>query len=70
MRCRAVVCAACSTRVEGINHCHVCMKKLGERPERPPGAMLPRALAMAVVLGLAWLALFGALWVVQGRMAP
>ena len=31
MRCRAVVCAACTTRLEGVNHCHVCLRELAAR---------------------------------------
>jgi hypothetical protein len=69
MRCRAVICAACCTRVDGINHCHACLKALAAKPvtarRRRPAAPLA-----ALVLGLGWLALFGILLLVQGRLAP
>jgi len=67
--CRAVICAACCTRVEGINHCHACLKDLAAGPSvrRRPRRALPLT---ALVLGLAWLALVGMMWLVQGRLAP
>ena len=56
MRCRAVICAACCTRLEGINHCHACLKALAARPvrRRRRGAM-PLAV---LVLGLTTVAHF------------
>jgi hypothetical protein len=69
MRCRAVICAACCTRVEGINHCHACLKALAARPavRRRPRRAMPLAV---LVLGLGWVALAGMMWLVQGSWAP
>jgi hypothetical protein len=70
MRCRVVLCADCSTRVDGVNHCHSCLKALGRRPaSRPTGAALG-ALAALVVLSTAWLFFAGFFWLLQGRLAP
>jgi hypothetical protein len=66
MRCRAVICAACCTRVEGINHCHACLKGLAAR-RNPPRARRGAPLA-ALVLTLGWLVLFGMLWLAQGGL--
>jgi len=68
MRCRRVICAACCTKVDGVNHCHACLAELGQRiPTRAAGGS--RVLTVLLV-GLAWLVLFGALWLAQGRLAP
>jgi hypothetical protein len=69
MRCRAVICAACCTRLDGINHCHACLKTLAARKVTPRRARHPSVFS-AFVLGLGWLALFGLLWLVQGSLAP
>jgi hypothetical protein len=69
MRCRAVICAACCTRVRGINQCHACLKELSQRPERV-AAGLPRAVVAFLVLGLIWFVFLGVCWFIQGKMAP
>jgi hypothetical protein len=68
MRCRAVICADCSTRVDGINHCHACLKALAAKPmvARRPRRAAPLAL---LVLGMGWLALFAMMWLIQGSLA-
>jgi hypothetical protein len=69
MRCRAVICAACCTRLDGINHCHACLKALAERPARP-AARLPAVVDAAVVLLGAAAGLCGLLLLAQGALAP
>jgi hypothetical protein len=69
MRCRVVICAACCTRVNGVNHCHACLKALGVRREQKHGGRLG-ILVAGVLLSLAWLVLFGLCWAVSGMMAP
>ncbi len=69
MRCRAVICVACCTRVDGINHCHACLQKLGRRTESSQPGSQTTVLAFTA-LGLTWLVLFSALWLVQGKLAP
>ena len=57
MRCRAVICAACCTRLEGINHCHACLKALAARPvrRRRRGAMPLAVLVLyAIAAGLGY----------------
>lgn len=69
MRCRRVICVACCTRVDGVNHCHACLKALGRR--RAPREVGGSATVVTLLLlGLAWLLLFGVLWFAQGRLAP
>jgi hypothetical protein len=70
MRCRVVICAACCTRVNGINHCHACLKVLGGRREEAQRGGVLRAMTAALLLGMAWLALLGVCWAVSGTMAP
>jgi hypothetical protein len=70
MRCRAVICAACSTRVDGVNHCHACLKQLGRRVEPRRSGPGAAAAGAVCVLGIAWLFFFGLLWLVQGGLAP
>jgi hypothetical protein len=69
MRCRRVICAACSTRVDGINHCHACLTALGNRQFVKTGGGGSRV-KLVLLLGLGWLVLFGAMWLLQGRLAP
>jgi hypothetical protein len=69
MRCRVVICAACCTRLNGINHCHACLKVLGGRREEASGGKL-WALTAALLLGMGWLMLLGLCWAVSGKMAP
>jgi len=69
MRCRMVICAACCTRVNGVNHCHACLKVLGARREEKRGGNLGMLWA-AALLGVAWLMLFALCWAVSGTMAP
>jgi len=60
MHCRSVICAECTTRLEGINYCHACLRDLGRKSD---GASAPRRwrwLTTALLLGGAWI--FFALW--------
>lgn len=69
MRCRRVICVACCTRVDGVNHCHACLKSLGRRREDRP-ADKRATLGIVLTLAACWLMLFGLLWLVQGRLSP
>jgi hypothetical protein len=70
VRCRTVICSACCTRLDGINHCHRCLSKLGARAEPKPGTLAPGILLAAVVLVMAWLILLGLFWLAEGWFAP
>jgi hypothetical protein len=70
MRCRVVICAACRTRVDGVNHCHACLKVLGQRPDRVLPDATPRVFLAVLFLGLGWLFLLAILWLAQGHLAP
>jgi hypothetical protein len=70
MRCRVAICAACCTRVNGVNHCHACLKALGRRPEERQGSAELGTIAAAMLLGMAWLVLLGLCWAMRGPMAP
>ena len=70
MRCRTVICIGCCTRIDGVNHCHACLKKLARPPRRQATARVLGVMASVLLLGVAWLLLGGALWLVQGRLAP
>jgi hypothetical protein len=70
VRCRTAICAACSTRLDGINHCHRCLSKLAARAETKPGAFAAGTVLAAVVLAVAWLILFGLFWLASGLFAP
>jgi len=52
--CRARICAECSTKVDGINHCVRCLAALAApAPARAPAA---RGSALGAVWALGWLA--------------
>jgi len=71
VRCRLVICSACCTRLDGINHCHRCLSKLGARTEPKSGAAAQSAFLLAVLLlFVAWLLLFGFFWLIESRYAP
>jgi hypothetical protein len=70
MRCRVVICAACCTRVNGVNHCHACLKVLGGRREEARRGSYVGSLMATLLLGMGWLALFALCWAISGRLAP
>jgi hypothetical protein len=70
MRCRAVICAACSTRVDGVNHCHACLKALGRRTAPRRAAAGAVAVGAACLLGVAFCCFVAVLWLAQGTLAP
>src|SRR5262245_51545864 len=83
MRCRKVICAACCTRLDGINHCHACLKALAGRGQASPGASAPGVgrkrsaagpdlapLVALALFGLSALVLMGLGWLGQGLLAP
>jgi hypothetical protein len=71
MRCRVVVCDACCTRLDGVNHCHACLKVMGTRDAGRAAGRAWRRLAGAALLLLAgWVPLFLLLLLLQGWLAP
>jgi hypothetical protein len=70
IRCRAVICAACTTRLDGVNHCHACLSKLAA-PEQKKRSGDGGATVMALlVVCVAWLVFFGVGVMFEGRWAP
>jgi hypothetical protein len=55
MRCRAVICSECSTRIDGINHCLRCLDLL-RKDTATAGATRRQGPAQAILVVL----LFGA----------
>jgi hypothetical protein len=70
MRCRRPICAACCTRLDGVNHCHACLKVLGTRPEPVRRALSLQPLLRGLLLALGWGVVFFLLWCLQGRLVP
>jgi hypothetical protein len=70
MRCRAVICQECCTRVDGVNHCHQCLQALGQKAVVSQGGGIPMSILAAAVLGVTWLFFLGVTWLVHGRLAP
>lgn len=67
--CRARVCAECTTKVDGINHCVRCLAQRALQDAAPVASATtasPRVAVMTAVLwcGVFWLALWGLLEVV------
>jgi hypothetical protein len=70
MRCRAIICAACTTRLDGINHCHACLRELAIRSEERQAGAFRRLAAGVLLFMLGWLPLFLLFYLLQGRLAP
>ena len=70
MRCRQVICAACCTRLDGINHCHACLKKLGSRSAEPKARGAAWPVVGVMLLGAGWLVLVGLSLLVRGLLVP
>ncbi len=69
MKCRQVICLACTTRLDGINHCHACLKRLAQADERRARGGAGSMMAALLVLTIVWLVLFGIGIGIQGRWA-
>jgi hypothetical protein len=67
VRCHKVICAECTTRLDGINHCHGC---LGELAVRPAPVVQAPWFGQWTVIVLVWLGLVGMLWLARGNWAP
>ena len=59
MRCRAVICAACATRVDGVNHCHACLAALGRKMEPATRSRIAGIMTALLILGVTWLLFTG-----------
>ncbi len=70
MRCKVVICADCCTRLNGVNHCHACLKVLGRGKEMRSPASSAVALLAVVVLGTVSLLFMGVGCLAQGMLAP
>jgi hypothetical protein len=70
MRCQKVICSACCTRVDGVNHCHACLKALGSKAEESRPALDLWPLLSVVLLGVGGMLLVLLCWMVQGALAP
>ncbi len=70
MRCRAVICNDCCTRLDGVNHCHACLKTLSRPPETRSARRIFRSIAATFFLFIACLLFAGVFWKIQGILAP
>jgi hypothetical protein len=70
MRCRSVVCEACTTRLDGVNHCHACLREMAARGEGSRSGVFRRVAAGTMLFALGWLPLFVLFYLLQGRLAP
>lgn len=70
MRCRRVICSNCCTRLEGVNHCHACLKALGSRAEDAGRPVDVWPVLSGLLLAFSCLALVGLCWLLQGVLAP
>lgn len=70
VRCRMPICSGCSTRMEGVNHCHACLQRLSQQTRSGTAGQGLAAAGGVCVLVLAWLVLLGLFRVTQGWLAP
>jgi hypothetical protein len=69
VQCRSMICAGCCTRLDGINHCHACVKRMAARPVKTPGRVSSVVSATVVLAGGA-LALLALLAGARGTLTP
>ena len=69
MRCRRAICAACTTRLDGVNHCHQCLKALSRATVEPRGGAIPGVSVAVAVLLLSSFFLFLELLLMEGWLA-
>ncbi len=67
VRCRAIICAACATRLDGVNHCHRCLGELAVQPEPVTESS---AVGRVFVLVFACLGLWLMVWLARGVLIP
>jgi hypothetical protein len=70
MRCRAPVCADCTTRLEGVNHCHACLRALGAGRDEPRVTAEWWPPVAVLLSGVGTAALLVAFLLLQGWLAP
>jgi hypothetical protein len=70
MRCRRTICSACTTRLDGVNHCHQCLKELGRRSARPRVSTGGVAAALMVLTACVFFLFMECLTLIEGRLAP
>lgn len=71
MRCRRDICAACCTRLDGVNHCHRCLKEMGRRAaEARPSAGAGFAVPLAVLMVGCFFLFLECIFLLEGRLAP
>jgi hypothetical protein len=70
MRCRVVICAACTTRLDGINHCHLCFQARGQPDQAQRTFSASAYLGGLLVLGLGWLFFVTVFWSLEGYLTP
>jgi hypothetical protein len=78
MRCRRTICADCCTRLQGVNHCHACLKELGgssaggdlSRASRSHTPVESWPVVAVCLSGLGWLVLLFVCWLLRGAVAP
>ena len=70
VRCRTMICGACCTRLDGVNHCHACLERMGRRAEAPARGRSMAAVGAVSFLMVAWLTFFAVLWWIRGGLAP
>ena len=70
IRCRVVICPACCTKVDGVNHCHACLRAMGSRGETRSSLVDMTTLTALLVVGVSGLVFFGLGWLSLGWLAP
>jgi hypothetical protein len=56
--------------LDGVNHCHACLKALGRSTEPQSRYRISENIASAFFLLIAWLLFVGMFWGIQGVLAP
>jgi hypothetical protein len=56
--------------LDGINHCHACLRELAARGEQKHEGWLGRYAAGVLFFLMGWLPLLLLFYVLQGRLAP
>ena len=69
IRCRRLICPDCSTQLDGINYCRLCLEFLSARKVQPVAPRRVSVLQVMLILVFCLL-MYGLFWWFGGSLSP